>query len=81
MGIRLIAAAVIVSSLFLLAGCGGGTRRVEGSLVYLALGASDAVGIGASPLDSGCVYLLANRLEGARSQPVHLLNLGNSRAG
>lgn len=70
-----IGAAVAVLGLLVISGCGGGARKVEGNLFYLALGASDAVGIGASPLGDGYVYRIGRGLEGA-GQPTRLLNTG-----
>jgi acyl-CoA thioesterase I len=54
--------------LTLLVGCGDGssTQNAFGSrteIAYVALGASDAVGIGAEPLDNGYVYVIERRLE------------------
>lgn len=72
MGNRQIVAALVF---FLVAGCGGGVRKVDGNLFYLALGASDAVGIGASPLENGYVYRIQKRMEGG-GQPTRLLNTG-----
>jgi acyl-CoA thioesterase I len=46
-----------------------------GNLNYVALGASDAAGIGAFPLTDGYVFQIADRLA-ARGQPVALYNLG-----
>jgi len=46
-------------------GCGSPTAP-ESTITYAALGASDAVGIGASPVTDGYVYLLSRRLNGAR---------------
>jgi lysophospholipase L1-like esterase len=70
-------------------GCGGGSGSPTGpmpsptpatrALAYTALGASDAVGIGAFPPTRGYVYLLRDRMEGVRT-PVTLDNLGISGA-
>jgi acyl-CoA thioesterase I len=49
---------------------------VDGPLAYLALGASDAFGIGAFPLENGYVYRSERALESERTQPVDLTNLG-----
>ncbi len=54
---------------------GPGPGPTPAPLSYVALGASDAVGIGAFPPSEGYVYLLARRMEEVRS-PVTLLNLG-----
>lgn len=56
---------LVLGLLLLLTGCGGGGSSGNGSLgplVYTALGASDAVGIGAVPLSNGYVPTLADRL-------------------
>jgi lysophospholipase L1-like esterase len=61
----------------LFSGCGGSPTAPPGArpLAYTALGASDAVGIGAIPLSAGYVFRLRDRMEGLRS-PVTLSNLG-----
>jgi lysophospholipase L1-like esterase len=46
-----------------------------GGTVYAALGASDAVGVGASPLSAGYVFLIADRIATVRGG-VDLRNLG-----
>jgi lysophospholipase L1-like esterase len=57
-----------------LAGCGG-TKEKSIEFIYLALGASDATGVGALPLTEGYVYLIARELD--RQIPgVFLVNLG-----
>jgi acyl-CoA thioesterase I len=57
-----------------LAACGG-TKEKTIEFVYLALGASDATGVGAVPLTEGYVYLIARELD--RQLPgVFLVNLG-----
>ncbi|WP_051360719.1 GDSL-type esterase/lipase family protein [Desulfuromonas sp. TF] len=71
-----IMAAVLFTS------CGGSSDDdapptvVEGPLDYMALGASDAFGIGASPLENGYVYLIDDALEAERGEDVDLTNLG-----
>ena len=50
-------------------------RRAQ--LVYVAMGASDAVGIGAFPLSNGYVYKIRDGLQG-RADEVILYNLGVS---
>ncbi len=64
-----------------LAGCGGGSSGsgARGALVYTAIGASDAVGIGAVPLGNGYVPTLAGRLRDAGFDTT-LHNLGISGA-
>ena len=47
-------------------GCGGSPIAPSSTTTYSALGASDAVGIGASPVTDGYVYVLSRRLNGAR---------------
>jgi lysophospholipase L1-like esterase len=66
----------------LLGACGGDSSDrppptvAEGPLDYMALGASDAVGIGASPLEDGYVFLIDDALEAERGEDVDLTNLG-----
>jgi lysophospholipase L1-like esterase len=57
-----------------LASCGGAKEKsIE--FIYLALGASDATGVGAVPLTEGYVYLIARELD--RQIPgVFLVNMG-----
>ena len=53
----------------------GGTKEKSIEFIYLALGASDATGVGALPLTEGYVYLIARELD--RQIPgVFLVNLG-----
>jgi lysophospholipase L1-like esterase len=52
-----------------------GTRERPIEFVYLALGASDATGVGAVPLTEGYVYLIDRELE-RRMPGVFLINLG-----
>jgi len=58
-------------------GCGGDspTSPQIAKIVYVAMGASDAVGIGAFPLDNGYVYKIRDGLE-KRAEEVFLYNLG-----
>jgi lysophospholipase L1-like esterase len=57
-----------------LAACGG-TKEKSIEFIYLALGASDATGVGAVPLTEGYVYLITRELD--RQIPgVFLINLG-----
>lgn len=64
----------------ILSGCGSDSptspQRFE-RLVYAAMGASDAVGIGAFPLEKGYVYRIRDGLK-ARANEVVLYNLGVS---
>lgn len=52
-------------------------QQQSARLVYVALGASDAVGIGAFPLENGYVYRIRDELE-ERADEVILYNLGVS---
>lgn len=65
---------LIVPFFFLVSGCGGGSDG--NSIHYTALGASDAVGIGATPLTNGYVYLIEDSIEQQRDEGVDLVNLG-----
>jgi len=64
-----------VSLLGLALGSGGCASRVPSSIVYAALGASDAVGVGAVPLKNGYVWLIRDSLE-REIETVRLINLG-----
>lgn len=57
-----------------LAGCAGGLLD-DNEILYTAVGASDAVGIGATPLTNGYVYVIREELE-SRGKGVELINLG-----
>ncbi|MCO6429793.1 MAG: SGNH/GDSL hydrolase family protein [Deltaproteobacteria bacterium] len=57
---------------WLVASCDGSS---SGEFEYVAMGASDATGIGATPLDEGYVFEIADALE-ADGYDVGLLNLG-----
>ncbi len=48
----------------------------ENALVYVALGDSAAIGIGASKPQNGYVGILGNRLNEKTGRPVHIINLG-----
>jgi len=54
------------------------TPRMASAYTYTALGASDAVGVGASPMTDGYVYLIANSLNTARPGSWTLINRGVS---
>jgi acyl-CoA thioesterase I len=71
------AAAVFCFSLLTLqlSGCSA-TSRQQQDILYLAIGASDALGIGASPLRNGYVYRIRDELEQQTRRNVRLLNLG-----
>ena len=58
-----------------LASCGSGPREKKIEFVYLALGASDATGVGATPLTEGYVFLVKQELD-RRIPGVFLINLG-----
>jgi lysophospholipase L1-like esterase len=58
----------------LLSACGG-TKERPIEFIYLALGASDATGVGALPLTEGYVYLIARELD-RQIHGVFLVNLG-----
>lgn len=57
-----------------LAGCGGSPAR-KSNVLYAALGASDAVGVGADPVTKGYVYRIRDGLD-ERLPSVTLINLG-----
>ncbi len=62
-------------------GCGGssggnGSASEGDPIAYAALGASDVVGVGATPLTNGYVYLLRDSLENESGKSVDLENLG-----
>jgi len=61
--------------LLLVGSCSNDSPTAGGPrLVFVALGASDAVGVGASPLTAGYVFLIANDL--GEDREVDLRNLG-----
>jgi lysophospholipase L1-like esterase len=71
----------VIAAVVLLVACGGSSDDddpppVTGPLDYLALGASDAFGIGADPLTNGYVYRIEGALENERGEVVNLTNLG-----
>src|SRR5687767_13768398 len=60
-----------------LSGCGLSRRGDEArGILYLAVGASDALGIGASPLRNGYVFRIRDELEQQTRRDVRLVNLG-----
>jgi acyl-CoA thioesterase I len=63
---------VLSALIALMSGCGGNSR---GEFEYVAIGASDAAGFGATPRDNGYVFLIQQDLE-RRGYDVGLLNLG-----
>ena len=68
----------LLAAAVLLTGCDGSgpTEPPPQPLVYTALGASDAVGIGAFPLTEGYVFEIADRIDAVRAEEVELRNLG-----
>ncbi|MBA2484687.1 MAG: SGNH/GDSL hydrolase family protein [Nitrospira sp.] len=73
--LRLITVVMAAVSCLSLSSCGGGPREKKIEFVYLALGASDATGVGATPLTEGYVFLLKQELD-RRMPGVFLINLG-----
>jgi acyl-CoA thioesterase I len=65
---------ILVGCLSVLA-CAKAARDKKIEFVYLALGASDATGVGASPLSEGYVFLIKRELD-KRVPGVALVNLG-----
>jgi hypothetical protein len=65
---------VVLTCALTLSFCAGSRDRPI-KFVYLALGASDAVGVGAIPLTEGYVYLIKRDLD-RRMPGVFLMNLG-----
>lgn len=57
-----------------LSGCSAAQRQPR-DILYLAVGASDALGIGATPLRNGYVYRIRDELEQQARGDVRLLNL------
>jgi acyl-CoA thioesterase-1 len=76
---KLPGAVILVLMLMAALGCSNSdspsSPSPTGGTVYVALGASDAVGVGASPLSAGYVFLIADRIAGVRGG-VDLRNLG-----
>ena len=60
---------------FVILSCSSGPKDRKIEFVYMALGASDATGVGALPLTDGYVYLI-NRELSRRIPGVFLINLG-----
>jgi len=58
----------------ILVGCAGSAPE-DDEILYMAVGASDAVGVGANPLTDGYVYRIEDDLED-RGKDVKLVNLG-----
>lgn len=68
----IVAACILCSFALILSGCGSDSSD---EITYVALGASDATGIGASPPSDGYVFLLEDRLQN-ECRSTELLNLG-----
>lgn len=60
---------------FFITSCGGSSSGSGADIDYVALGASDATGIGATPLTNGYVFLIEEGVEN-NGQEVNLINLG-----
>ena len=58
---------------FLFSACGG---KSSNEIRYVAIGASDATGVGANPLTKGYVFLIEDGLEASIDKEVNLVNLG-----
>jgi acyl-CoA thioesterase-1 len=67
----------LASLAFVASGCGSGPRDIakKDAVLYAALGASDAFGIGAQPISNGYVYRIRDTLDGSIDR-VDLINLG-----
>ena len=65
----------LVLCTFALLSCSSGPKERKIEFIYMALGASDATGVGALPLTEGYVYLI-NRELARRIPGVFLINLG-----
>ena len=72
---RLAAMIIAIVACFSMLACAKGPRERKIEFVYLAFGASDAVGVGAFPTTEGYVFLIKAELE-RRMPGVALLNLG-----
>ena len=77
--LRSLLAIPILASLSLISGCGtGSTADVE----YIALGASDALGVGATPPSNGYVFLIRDDLENdGKSVDVNTLGIPGAEVG
>ncbi len=75
---RFVVAIVLLCISVSVIGCGDSpTSPKRARIVYVAMGASDAVGIGAFPLENGYVYKIRDGLK-KRAEEVILYNLGVS---
>jgi lysophospholipase L1-like esterase len=72
---RLLSLILVTVMCFGVLACAKGPKDRPIKFVYLALGASDATGVGALPLTEGYVYLIKSELD-QRMPGVFLLNLG-----
>ena len=72
---RLIGMILIMVSCFTVLACAKAPSDKKIEFVYLALGASDATGVGALPLTEGYVFLIKRELD-QRLPGVALINLG-----
>jgi lysophospholipase L1-like esterase len=72
---RMFSLIVVTMMCFGMLACAKGPQDRKIEFVYLALGASDATGVGALPLTEGYVYLVKAELD-RRMPGVFLLNLG-----
>lgn len=66
---------IVCMASLLVSSCGSGPREKKIEFVYLAFGASDATGVGATPLTEGYVFLIKQELD-RRVPGVFLINLG-----
>jgi lysophospholipase L1-like esterase len=73
--LRLVMIVCVVAGLLGSVGCASAPKEKKISFVYMALGASDATGVGAIPLTEGYVYLIKAELD-KRIPGVALVNLG-----
>ena len=64
----------LLLTILLMTGCTN-HRLDEDAIQYMAVGASDAVGVGATPLTNGYVFRIEDALE-AEDKNVHLVNVG-----
>jgi lysophospholipase L1-like esterase len=75
MDLKRLVGMILVIICFSVLACAKGPREKKIEFIYLALGASDAAGVGALPLTEGYVFLIKAELDG-RLPGVALLNLG-----
>jgi lysophospholipase L1-like esterase len=75
MDLKRLVGMILVITCFSVLACAKGPREKKIEFVYLALGASDAAGVGALPLTEGYVFLIKAELD-RRLPGVALLNLG-----